>query len=373
LKTFTIRFEGEAFDETPYAKIVSRAFATDYIEASPQMGELSALLPKLIWHMDLPLAGDTGFAYYAASRLAAQHVKVSLTGHGGDELFGGYPAQLQAAFGSQVSASHAQANGGSASWVQRLGRLWRRQGVRGLVDRLQNRLKPNSNQFEKLWIDLHSGLMPQNSVLNPAFLRSLAGYSPIDDYLRPLRAVSDAETLDRCLYHDLKSYLPGLLHAEDRMSMAFSVESRVPLLDHHIIEFLATVPPSQKLPRREPKALLCDAIGPLLPDEIMQRKTKANFATPIREWLQTDLPPLARDVLLSPRCLDRGVLDPDELRSKTTRPGQFWIGLNIELWHRIFIDNDPIEVEQKAEVESVREMQRPDIGPRAGPIISPRC
>jgi asparagine synthase (glutamine-hydrolysing) len=128
---------------------------------------------------------------------------------------------------------------------------------------------------------------------------------------------------------------------EDRLSMAVSLESRCPLLDHSIIEFLATVPPHQKLPSRQPKGLLRAAAAPLLPREVHQRRTKLGFPVPISQWLQGDLNDLVRQVLLSKDCRDRGILDERTLKAGYLHPDEIWVALNIELWFKIFIDRDP--------------------------------
>jgi asparagine synthase (glutamine-hydrolysing) len=343
LKTFSIRFDGDAhFDETPYARAVARHAGTSHEESTPGWTDLERLFPSLLWHLEVPMPTDGGFAYYMASRLAARHVKVSLTGHGGDEVFAGYPAQFRAAFGTTEMFPHTPLPGACRpSAAARLAALVRRHGVRGLVDRLRRPAAPPAT-LEELWISLHCGPPPAtNPLLSPAFVRSLGGYTPRDAYLRPLREAPTEHTLDRCLYHDLRSYLPGLLHMEDRVSKSVSVESRVPLLDHRIVDFMATVPPEQKVRGHEPKGLLRRAAAPVLPAEVRERRTKQGFPVPVPAWMTGELAPMVRSVLLSPACLGRGVLDPDALRRGRLGTGQLWAALNVELWFRVFIDQDP--------------------------------
>jgi asparagine synthase (glutamine-hydrolysing) len=128
---------------------------------------------------------------------------------------------------------------------------------------------------------------------------------------------------------------------EDRLSMAVSVESRAPLLDHRIIEFLATVPPEQKLPSRQPKELLRAAAAPLLPRKIRERRSKLGFPVPLTYWLRDDLNDLVKRVLLSRECAERSVLDPRVLRAGYLMPDEIWAAFNIELWFKIFIDQEP--------------------------------
>jgi asparagine synthase (glutamine-hydrolysing) len=344
LPTFSIRFEGHPyFDETAFAKALARHVGVEYFEASPSSSDLRTLLPALLWHLEVPMPTSGGFAYYASAQLAAQHAKVVLTGHGGDEVFAGYPAQFQAAFGTQrmFSAVDLPAQWKPNSFQQ----LWRelsRPRIQRLPQRVRRYLWPPVKSLENIWVSLHCGPPPQDSlILHDRFVRSLNGYSPREPYLSAFKSAGTDRVLDRCLYHDLRSYLPGLLHMEDRLSMAVSVESRAPLLDHRIIEFLATVPPEQKLPSGQPKELLRAAAAQLLPRKIRERRSKLGFPVPLSYWLRDDLNDLVKRVLLSRECADRGVLDPRVLRAGYLTPGEIWAAFNIELWFKIFIDRDP--------------------------------
>ena len=194
---------------------------------------------------------------------------------------------------------------------------------------------------------LHTHVVPRrNSLLNHDFVSSLGEYSPVDDYLVPFREAQTTQLLDRCLYHDLRSYLPALLHMEDRMSMSVSVESRTPLIDHKIVEFMATVPPLQKVPEMQPKGLLRAAAKGSIPEIIRKRRDKRPFPVPFDHWGGEILADISREVLLSPRSLDRGVFNPDRLRRWDLSNDELWSALNLELWFQIFIDNDQMWTEQ---------------------------
>lgn len=347
LKTFSIRFgEGGWFDETAYAKAQAAHAGTNYYEAVPNANDLGALLPGLLWHMEMALPNTGGFAYYTVSRLASEHVKVTLTGHGGDEVFAGYAAQFQTAFGVNPFPadgfpdvkSRASLYARTLQRARRLGSL----GVRGVAKALMNRISPQSRTSEELWVALHCGQEHDRaSLVSSRFVTSLNGYSSHDDYLASFRSAPTPELFDRCLYHDLRCYLPGLLYMEDRVSMSASVESRVPLLDHRIVEFMATVPPTQKVPGMQPKALLRGAARSAIPDVIRNRDDKRPFPVPFRLWIKDVLEPMAREVLLSPQSLDRGIFDPDRLRRWDIPRQEFWGALNVELWFQIFIDRNP--------------------------------
>jgi asparagine synthase (glutamine-hydrolysing) len=345
LKTFSIRFAGgDMYDESRFARSVSRSVGTVHEESVETPELLRDIYPWLLWHMDQPPAGggDGGFSYYAAAALASRHVKVALTGHGGDEIFAGYPAQFQLA-GIAVPPAGHNPRAAQPSFGARLANVVRREGLRGVVRRLGARLSSRpSNDPARLWMRLHCSEVPAtNRLLDRRFVRGLGGYSPVDEYLRPFRNAPTDRMLDRCLYHDLRVYLPQLLHKEDRASMAVSIESRVPLLDYRIVEFLATVPPAQKLPDNVPKSLLRRAASPWLPPEVQNRRDKVPFLVPIKEWLGGMLAPLATELALSPASLDRGIFNADILRRRLFTQDELLAILNIELWFRIYIDNDP--------------------------------
>ena len=358
LPTFSIRFsEGWPYDESRYARAVAAFAGTRHVEDTPSAPELGRLLPPLIWHMDMPMPNVGGFAYFVAARLARRHVTVSLTGHGGDEIFGGYPAQFQAAFNGVAFLDHpAMTVPARPPLSTRLRRVLQRDGLSGVVRRLLARARRGrGGSLEDRWVQLHCGPTPDaNPWLHARFLRDLGGYSPRADYLRPFVEAPTDSPFDRCLYHDLRCYLPTLLHMEDRASMAVSLESRVPLLDHRVIEFLATVPPEQKVPEGISKQLLRTAMTGRLPEEVLARRDKGPFLVPTGAWFDTTLAPLVRKVLHSPACLDRGVLDPDHLRNQPPAGSNLWMLLNLELWFRIFIDQDPEWVSRTGAIQEDR-------------------
>ena len=343
LHTFSIRFEGgPKFDESGFARSVSRHLGTVHHEATPGPEEFATLLGTLAWHAGGPMPDASTFSYYTVARLASGHVKVALTGHGGDEIFAGYPAQFRATFGD-TSMFEVRATPVSRTPLATRVRLaLRRYGLLGAARHaIGSRLGHAAESLESLWLKLHCGLAPlDNPLLLPGFRQALAGYDSRVEYLAPLRRAQTDQDLDRCLYHDLRSYLPRLLHQEDRASMAVSLESRVPLLDHRIIEYLATVPPEQKVVGREPKALLRRVAARLIPREVVARRDKGAFPVPIAQWFSRDLAPVLHQIIYSPRALERGIFDPVELRSGWHGAGGEWCALSLELWFRLFIDRD---------------------------------
>lgn len=345
IPAFSIKFDstGAQYDETRYAKAVCAASGARYVEHTPGAEDFWQLLASLVWHMDTPLFGSGAFSYYTVSRLAAQQVKVTLTGHGGDEVFAGYPAQFMAAFGTTAMFQNLVAPGAPVSPMTRLARMIRERGLKGVWNSVAARMRSAAGgpeSLEDLWIRLHCGHLPTADRYDPGFVRGLGGYSPLDDYLAPLRSARTTETLDRCLYHDLVSYLPSLLHQEDRVSMSVSIESRVPLLDHRLVELLATVPPALKTKNREPKVLLRAAGRGTVTDQVLDRRDKVPFSVPIQPWFEGPLWPLIRDLLESPTARGREIFQHPAGGIRPDTP-DLWTRLNVEVWHRIFIDADP--------------------------------
>jgi asparagine synthase (glutamine-hydrolysing) len=344
LDAFSVRFGESAFyDEIEYAAAVAKAIGARHHIITPEATDLMSMLGPLTWHQEFPSPDAGGFSYFSVSRLAAHSVKVALTGHGGDEVFGGYPRQFQAAFGSTAMFDLSKwPSSERPTATQRLARLVRRQGLLGLARRLVRR--PNhSDSLEAQWIRLHAGMdAAHNQLLHPGLVRRFGDYSPARDYLRPLVEAPTDQTFDRCLYHDLVTYLPHLLMKEDRASMAVSLESRVPLLDYRIIEYLATLPPEDKVPQRVPKAIIREVAAPILPAQIVRRNDKTGFPVPFREWIAGQLGPQVRALLGSEASLDRGIFNPRVLRDPGLSPGEMLTMLNVEVWFRVFIDRDPV-------------------------------
>jgi len=349
LDTFSIRFDDiPFFDESTHARGVARHVGARHIEEMPTSEELMATYATRMWHQESPMPNAAGFTYYSISRLAARHVKVALTGHGGDEIFGGYPAQFRAAFGTTSMFDFtAQPRDIELSAWQQVRRRIRRQGFRAITEMIQARLtKKTAPGFSELWMQSHCGPEPtRNNGLHAEFRSALAGYSPRQEYLAPLEHAPTDEPFDRALHHDLRVFLPSLLNHEDRASMTVSLESRVPLLDHRIVEFLATVPPMQKVRGLVPKALLRAVGRPLLPASVVERRDKVPFASPERVWLHAGKLAQIDSLLTEERSLDRGVFASDDLRRRALEPHARFAAFNTELWFRLFVDRDPVWLE----------------------------
>jgi len=339
LKTFSIKFSDDpSIDETRYAKAVANRSGCHYLEKSPTADDLFRLYPLLTWHLEQPM-NNSGFSYYSASQFAKEHVKVSLTGHGGDELFAGYPAHFKAAYHIDNFA-RPQAPGQQISLAKRVRNSLSLDPVK-ILRTVRNKIFKQQHTFEQIWINLHCNSLYRNvSLYTREFSKYVDGHSSVELYLDPFKRTTNAAAIDKCLYHDLMVYLPSLLHVEDRVSMAVSLESRVPLLDYRIAEFLATVPPEQKIFELQPKFLLRKSAESILPPEVVSRKEKFPFPVPEKFWSSIEIKNLLYESLTDPDSFVREILTPSAIEGATRSNAMSPYLLGLEMWHRIFIRNE---------------------------------
>ncbi|QJD85260.1 asparagine synthase (glutamine-hydrolyzing) [Cohnella herbarum] len=341
LMTFTGKFsESKYFDETKYAKIVSKHANTNYIEASPEEGYYRTVLPKLIWHMDEPCAGPGMISQFLVSEKASKHVRVVLGGQGGDELFGGYNRYYVS---SELKGQKLTPK--IISKFRILRNNINQHGIKRTIQKLRKTMESQASAhltFNDIWTKMNTRIDLSHPVVSNKFKERIVTYDSKQTFLKYLNKRQDLSNFNKMLYHDLKSYLPALLHVEDRTSMAVSLESRVPLLDHRIVEFAATIPLDIKVKHYEPKYILKKAVKGIIPKKIISRKDKKGFPTPIEFWMRNDKKRL-ENILLDERSTKRELFNPKELKNLLNSGDQplfIWMLLNVELWFRIFIDND---------------------------------
>jgi len=345
LKTFTGAFrEGAQFDETGYARQVSAFAGTEQHEIYIPAGqELAQVLPRLMYYMDEPLAGPGVIPQYYVSKLAGEHVKVVLGGQGGDELFIGYARYMAVYLEKCLSGAIYQTASQQryavslesivpnlpllATYKPMLQMLWGH-GLFDNHDRRYFRLLDRSEGMAQLFHgDVWSG-----------------GYSPFASMQQVFNREGLHSLVNQMTYFDLKASLPALLHVEDRTSMAASIESRVPLLDHRIVEFMARIPPNIKFAGGRMKHLFKEAVRHTVPPAIFERKDKMGFPTPLTQWTRGAAREFVRDTLLSTRARQRGLYDAGAVETALENEHEFgrvvWGLLCLELWHRIFIDQD---------------------------------
>lgn len=343
LKTFTGAFrEGKEYDETEYAKIVSRFANTEYHEVMPNSEDFQHTIEELIYYLDEPGAGPGVFPQYFVSKLASEHVKVVLGGQGGDEIFMGYARYLVAYLEECIKGAIYQTADKDKYAVSLDSIIPNLPMLKTYQPMLQNFWKEGlfAEQDARYYhlIDRSEGM---RQLFNPEIL-DYEGYSTFESF-REIFNKEDAHSyVNKMMYFDIKSSLPALLQVEDRTSMAVGIESRLPLLDYRIAELLATIPPIVKFKGGKSKALFKDAIKNIIPSEILNRKDKMGFPVPLVQWYGGPLKDYVREILLSERTKNRGIYNIEEVEKEINKEGKFsrviWGLLCLELWFRKFMD-----------------------------------
>lgn len=346
LPVFTGRFaEGPEYDESTYAKLAAKEFGGIYHEIVPTPQDFVDCMPSLIHSMDEPVAGPGLFPQYMVSREASRHVKVILGGQGGDELFGGYARYLvgyleQALKGAILETQEEGRHLVSlASIIPNLPLLkqyrpmmqqFLQQGLFEDMDRRYFRLIERSPDIE--------GLLTQEAMSRLDREQLFAEFQKVFNH-------PDTKSyFNKMTHFDLKTSLPALLQVEDRVSMAASLESRVPFLDTRIVDLVSSMPPQLKFQGGKTKHILKMAVENLVPEPILKRKDKMGFPVPLKEWMQGGVVrDFVTDTLLSRRSLERGIFRPDALEGMLHKQGvggrQLWGALCLELWHQRFMDD----------------------------------
>lgn len=342
IRTFSIGFDEADFDELRFARQVAARYGTDHYELVVKPNALE-VLPKLAWHFDEPFADSSAIPTYYVSKITREHVTVALSGDGGDENFAGYRRYARAL------ALHERFDQSPARLTRPLLRLASRllpvgapgQALTGMlgagpIERYFRLITYQRREtLRRLLSDELADLA--RSAANPVSFSRLASEGDQPDYVSTLQHI------------DIATYLPGdILAKVDAMSMAVSLESRVPLLDHRLMEFLATMPSTLKLRNGSGKYLLQRAMAQDLPGEILTRK-KMGFGVPLGAWFRRELRDMTRDVLLGPRARQRGIFRASEVNSllathdagRRDCSARLWSLICFELWMRQWVDRAP--------------------------------
>jgi asparagine synthase (glutamine-hydrolysing) len=350
LQTFSVAFQEEAFSELAFAREVARAVGAEGHEVVVGAREFFAALPRLVWHEDEPIAHPSSVPLYFVSALARDHVTVVLTGEGSDELLAGYGKYPRALANWRLGGVYARvAPEPVRRWISdrvvpalpaRLARYARRSFL--TVDHTPE--AAFFDNFAAVPIARQRDLLDRR--LRPSATRERA-YATSRNWLD---RASGRPLLERVLYADIKTYLVELLMKQDQMSMAASIESRVPFLDHKLVEFVATMPSAWKLSGFTTKRVLREAAKDLLPASILQRR-KMGFPVPFTLWTRGAWHGVVRDVLLDRRARERGVFEPaqvarlldDHVAGRSEVGDVLWSLLNLELWYRTWIDGGGVQ------------------------------
>jgi len=340
VKTFSVGYREAEFSELTYAAEVARTIGTDHYETVLGMEDFFAALPELIWHEDEPIAWPSSVSLYFVSRLAAQHVKVVLTGEGADELFAGYARYSWQMVNEKVMRSYRLVPAALRKWLRE--RVADSSLLSASVRRkLGHTIIGREDSLESVYLDnFYAAFSAQQQ-------KELLGSCPsgvYGDYLLYWSRRGGGSSLQRMLYADQKTYLVELLMKQDQMSMACSIESRVPFLDHPFVEFAMSVPDDLKIRGNTQKYILKKAVEGLIPDKILYRK-KMGFPTPLPAWFRD---PKAEPLWEALRARDGFIasyLNLDAVASLIERhrsgfedaTDRLWRLLNLQIWGDTFI------------------------------------
>lgn len=345
IKTFSVGFKEREANEFEYARIVAKAFKTEHHEITITPEQFFDELPNLVWHEDEPIGFIASVPLYFVSKLAQNHVKVVLTGEGSDEILAGYGRYAKAVSLLQYGEKYE-------TFTPSFLRSAVKSGVGGLPASLNQKLKrtflTREADIENLFFDnfaIFTKAM-QEKLFSTETKARIAGRNPYFYQNRWVENADAEEVLDKLLYADTKTYLHELLMKQDQMSMAASIESRVPFLDHRLVEFTAKMPTRMKLRGRETKWILREAMRGILPEEILTR-SKMGFPVPIGNWFRNEFRHIVDEYVVHERTLSRGIFNADFVREivRSHNAGKnhdqrLWFLVNFEMWQRRFIDGE---------------------------------
>jgi asparagine synthase (glutamine-hydrolysing) len=370
LQTFSVAFEDRACNELDYAHEVADAIGAVAHDVVIDDRDFFGALPRLVWHEDEPIAHPSSVPLYFVSALARRHVTVVLTGEGSDELLAGYGKYQRIAWNWHAGTVYER-------MLPKSVREFVAHHIVPLAPHNVGRLAERSflamtRTPEAMCYDNFAAmrLKDQHELLSPASRASATpdrAYAASAAYFRDRQ---DGSTfLDRLLYADIKTYLVELLMKQDQMSMAASIESRVPFLDHELVEFAAGLPDEWKLSGWTTKRVLREAMKGVLPRAILERP-KLGFPVPFGGWVRGGWNDVAREVLLDRQSRERGIVDADAVDAllrdhaagKTDGADRIWSLLNLELWYRTFIDGEGVQTLPSAA----------SIEPHANPLVESR-
>lgn len=349
IKTFSVGFAEREANEFEYARIVSKVFKTEHHEITITPEQFFNELPNLVWHEDEPLGFIASVPLYFVSKLAQKHVKVVLTGEGSDEILAGYGRYAKAV---QLLNYGEKYESVTPNFVREIVKS----GASAIGGKLNRTFLTREADIENLFLDNFAifGKAMQSKLLSSETKARIGEANPYLYQNKWLEKTDALAILDKLLYVDTKTYLHELLMKQDQMSMAVSIESRVPFLDHKLVELTAQMPVNMKLRGRDTKFLLREAMKGILPEAILSR-SKMGFPVPIGNWFRNEFRHIVDEYVLSERALSRGIFAPDFVREIVRKHNagenhdeRLWFLVNFEIWQRRFFDGETAE---KKEVE----------------------
>jgi asparagine synthase (glutamine-hydrolysing) len=361
VKTFAVGFDHPDYSELPYARLVANHFGTDHHELIVKSADMTQYWPLLTWHRDEPVSEPSDIGVYLISKLARQHVKVVLSGEGGDELFAGYPKYV-------------------VDWLARYYHIVpesvRYQIIIPLLERLPYSMRKLKQAVRNIsapapqrwmnWFGIFNGYLKEN--LLSASTKAAIDMDASRQFRQWLQRNPQRDDLSSMLYLDTKIWLPdNLLMKGDKMTMAASLEQRIPLLDYKLTEYAASIPSHIKIKGYKAKYLLKRAYTDFLPEKILTRK-KMGFNVPTGIWFREGQRGIMTQLLLSERLRDRGYFNDafvakmlrDHLEGRNNYQAQLFTLASLELWFRVFIDS-PQLAKPECSVEDLLAEERPVI------------
>lgn len=342
IKTFTVGFAGENFaDERPYARLAAERFGTEHYETTITAADFRDFLGDYVWYMEEPVCEPPAIALYYVTRLARNHVKVLLSGEGGDEAFGGYPNYRNLLILETLKKGGKHFNRLLACLLRSLNGHRRLQRLTKYAPFLEMPLQ--EYYFSRSSSPWNFFYQNKKNLYTDAFKESIGYANPLNTIQALFRKVENQSLLNQMLYVDTKTWLPDdLLIKADKMSMANSLELRVPFLDHKVMEFASSLPPSFKVKGTTTKRILKRAFNTHIPDEIVHRR-KTGFPVPYDKWMRHELKSYVFDLMNNRGSLYRRLFRTnlfEESKNVTiilNQPKVMFSLLILELWHNKFI------------------------------------
>ncbi|MGA3194149.1 MAG: asparagine synthase (glutamine-hydrolyzing) [Terriglobales bacterium] len=354
VETFSVGYGEQAYSELPYARKVAVHIKSKHHEVSVSEQDFFGALPHLIWHEDEPIVWPSSVSLYFVAKLARERVTVVLTGEGADETLAGYTryaltmknAAMDRVYRGVMPSALRRVLRNSVATSSLLGATLRRKLEHTFLGK--DGAAWDSFYFDNFF-SAFSGT-EQSGLLTAEFAQQFAPSSAYKNVLAywERSAARGGELLQRLLYTDIKTYLVELLMKQDNMSMAASIESRVPFLDHVLVEFATRIPREVQIHGLAGKRILKKAVEDLLPHEILYRQ-KLGFPTPWSGWLAGSRLEAIREMLLEPRSLQRGYFRREAIEQLFAEHrarhrdnyDRIWRLLNLELWHRVCLEGEP--------------------------------
>jgi asparagine synthase (glutamine-hydrolysing) len=344
ISSYTVGFSDPGVaDERPFARLAAESCGSRHHDMTITPGDFWEFLPRFVWHMEEPVCEPPAIAMYYVSRLASQFVKVLLSGEGGDEAFAGYSNYRNLLWLERLKRVLPPLNG-AAAWGLAAANAWLHSSRVAKYAPLLNARFP-----EYYYSCTSNPYRYRGNGLGALFCDDFAGTIDREHAAEPVRrlfpAVKGQGILSQMLYIDTKTWLPDdLLVKADKMTMANSVELRVPLLDHRVLEFAASLPPHYKVKGFTTKYILKAVLSKSVPDRILERK-KAGFPVPYESWIRNELRDGTREILTDRRTTQRGYFRKAAIEQllkgdgdlETSSKALFSL-LTLEFWHRTFLD-----------------------------------